>query len=218
MEDANKEEVSEKEATEALEKISAFVVEQIKAGADKQSISEKLVEMGIDEVQAGELVEGIHSEAIRTAEEQKPTLDSLWRGAVGGGVAAVVGGVIWGLIIIFTGYELGIVAWGLGGLAGFAVAFFSGGKAGLPLQLIAVFSSLLGIVIGKYFTFFHFFKEAIAAEHGAEAVADMSLLSVDTLAYFVVNITLLFGGIDILWVGLAVITAWRIPKGIGIKV
>ena len=92
------------------------------------------------------------------------------------------------------------------------------GKTGLPLQLIAVVSSILGIVIGKYFTFFHFFKGALAEEHGAEAVADMSLLSIGVLVFFIENLGLLFGGYDLLWVGLAVITAWRIPKGIGIKV
>ena len=113
MEETNKEEVSQEEAAEALEKISAFVVGQIKAGTDKQIISEKLVEMGVDADHAGELVEELHSQALRTAEEETPTFDSLWRGAVGGGVAAIVGGVVWGLIIIFTGYELGIVAWGV---------------------------------------------------------------------------------------------------------
>ena len=131
----------------------------------------------------------------KAAEDEKPILDSLWRGAVGGGVAAVVGGVIWGLITIFTGYRLAIAAWGVGGLAGFAVVFFSGGKKGLPFRLIAVLSCILGIIIAKYFTYFYFTRQ-----------------------YGEIAFLMWFGTIDIFFASLAVATAWIIPKRTKIKV
>ena len=127
------------------------------------------------------------------AEEEKPTLDSLWRGAVGGGIAAVVGGVIWGLITIFTGYKVAIAAWGVGSLAGFAVVFFSGGKKGLPIQLIAVLSSILGIIIAKYFIYFY-----LTRQYG--------------------QVGMWFSPIDIFFAGLGVGTAGIISKRSEIKV
>ena len=40
--------ISEKEQQEAMEKLFAFVMKQMKDGADKSTITQKLVEMGID--------------------------------------------------------------------------------------------------------------------------------------------------------------------------
>jgi hypothetical protein len=42
--------------------------------------------------------------------------------ALAGLVAAVAGGVAWGLIVRWSGYEVGFVAWGIGFLVGSAVA------------------------------------------------------------------------------------------------
>lgn len=140
---------------EALEKLYAFVIEQIKAGSDKSTISQKLVEMGLDAADATQIVETIHAQVVETAKEEQFTVSSLMPAMVGGGLAAVVGGAIWGLIVIATGYVIGFMAWGIGLICGFAVVLFSKGKKGVPLQVIAVLTSVLGIVIGKYFTFSH---------------------------------------------------------------
>jgi hypothetical protein len=43
-------------------------------------------------------------------------------------VAAVVGGVVWALIAIITDYEIGFVAWAIGGLTAYAVFYFSKGN------------------------------------------------------------------------------------------
>jgi hypothetical protein len=69
------------------------------------------------------------------------------------------------------------MAWGIGLLSGFAVMFAARGKKGLPLQVIAVLSSIAGIVIGKYGTFFYWVRESIREEYGAEAAADLSVFS-----------------------------------------
>jgi len=203
---------------DALKKLYAFVINQMKTGADKTVIAQKLVEMGISEGDAYSMVETIHAQVVKAAEEEQFTVSSLVPAMVGGGLAAVVGGGIWGLIVIATGYVIGYMAWGIGLICGFAVVLFSKGKKGVPLQVIAVLSSALGIVIGKYFTFFHYLKEAIAKEYGAEAASNISIFSEKVIQFFVENIGSMVSGFDILWVVLAVITAWRIPKGVGIKV
>ena len=63
------------------------------------------------------------------------------------------GGVVWGLIVKFSDYEVGIVAWGIGFIAGTAVVFATRGGKGPHLQVIAVVSALLGILLGKYLSY-----------------------------------------------------------------
>ena len=91
-------------------------------------------------------------------------------------------------------------------------------EKGVPLQVIAVLSSVLGIAIGKYVTFFHFLKEAIMKKYGPEVASEISLFSERVVQVFIEGIGSMVSGFDILWVVLAVITAWRIPKGLGIRV
>jgi hypothetical protein len=133
-------------------------------------------------------------------------------------LAAIVGGSVWALIVIATGYEIGFVAWGIGILAGLGVVLFSKGQRGLPLQLIAVITSALGVVIGKYGTFFYFFRKAIEGKFGADAASNVGLFSEKAVDSFSQNIGSMLSPFDLLWVVLAVMTAWRIPRGLGIKV
>ena len=131
---------------------------------------------------------------------------------LGGGLAALVGGSLWGLIVILTGHVIGYMALGIGLLSGYAVVLFARGKKGLPYQVIAVLSSVLGIAIGKYAIFFHFSKKAVASRYGEAVAANLSLFSDKVLQIFFWNIGSMLSPYDILWVFLAVITAWRIPK------
>ena len=47
-------------------------------------------------------------------------------------------------------------------IVGFGVVRFAGGAKGTPLQVVAVVSSVLGIVIGKYISYAYFFKQAVS--------------------------------------------------------
>ena len=128
--------------------------------------------------------------------------------AVGAGlVAAIVGGVVWGLIVKISDYEVGFVAWGIGFVAGTAVVFATRGAKGTQLQVIAVVSALLGILLGKYLAF------AFTVQDDAESVGDsIGLLSGDMFSLFRNNLDVVFSFFDLLWVGFAVFTAWRIPQ------
>ena len=75
-------------------------------------------------------------------------------------VAAVAGGIAWGLISKYTDYEVGIVAWGIGFVAGFVVERAAGGRRSPDLQAIAIVSALLGVLIGKYLGFAFAVQEA----------------------------------------------------------
>jgi hypothetical protein len=130
----------------------------------------------------------------------------------GGLLAALVGGSIWALIAVKTDYEIGFAAWGIGALAGFAVVFFARGRKGLPLQVIAVAASLLGILLGKYGTYWWELKSAVEEQLGKEAAAQFSLFSSEVMRFFKQDFRAVFGGYDLLWVAFAVFSAWKIPR------
>ena len=138
--------------------------------------------------------------------EERPAAAALLPALAAGLVAAVVGGVVWGLIVKWTDYEVGFVAWGIGFLVGFAVVTAARTR-GLALQVVAVLCALLGILVGKYLSFVWVLQNAAEDEFG-EAV-DIPVFSMDTFDLFRDNLDTIFGWIDLLWVGLAVLSAWR---------
>jgi hypothetical protein len=150
--------------------------------------------------------------SVGTIEDDEMTLGTLVPAMVGGGLAAVVGGALWGLIVNLTEYEIGYVAWAIGLAAGFGVLLFARGRRGVALQIIAVVSSIFGILLGKYFSFFHALKEVISEDYGAEAAATLSMFSGKVVNYFISKLGAMSSPYDLLWVILAVASAWRIPK------
>ncbi len=182
----------------------------IKFRTRKEDVSQSM--MGMETSGAGRVAQPIPAYIPKGPDSgQLAILPALF----GGGLAAAVGGSIWGLIVSLTGYVIGYMALGIGLLCGYAVVLFSRGGKGIPLQVVAVLSSVLGIAIGKYATFFYFVKKAVAKQHGEAVAANVSFLSEKMIQVFVYNIGSSLSAFDILWVLLAVITAWRIPKAIG---
>jgi steroid 5-alpha reductase family enzyme len=102
--------------------------------------------------------------------------------------AAAAGGVAWGLILKWTQYEVGFVAWGIGFLAATAAVTVAGKRSSTALQVIAVVATLAGIVLGKYLGY---------ALWGKDNGYDFQGM---------------WGWFDLLWVGLGVVTAWRIAQ------
>ena len=118
-----------------------------------------------------------------------------------------MGGVVWGLIVKISDYEVGIVAWGIGFLAGTAVVLAARGAKGQSLQVIAVVCALVGVLLGKYLSF------AFSVQEEAEALGfTIGLVSSEMFRIFRENLGDVFGLFDLLWIGLAVYTAWRVPQ------
>lgn len=120
--------------------------------------------------------------------------------ALGALLAAVIGGALWAAIAVETDYEIGLVAWAIGGLAGYTVVKLSQGKTTRVHQVIAVLASLLGILLGKYFMFSYIINEGI-----------QGIFASELLTLFMENISEFFGGMDIVFVILAIVTAWQMP-------
>jgi hypothetical protein len=135
--------------------------------------------------------------------EQRPSGSLLLAAGAGLGAAAV-GGVVWGLVVKWSDYEIGIVAWGIGFLVGAAVVAATRGGKGPALQAIAVVSALAGILLGKYLGF------AFVVQEQAEAAGvKLGLLSSELRTLFREDLGSVFGLFDLLWIGLALYTAWR---------
>lgn len=138
-----------------------------------------------------------------TAQPKRPLA---W--GVGAGLAAaVVGGVAWALIVKSTDYEVGILAWAIGFIVGTAAVFATRGGTGRQLQVVAVVLALTGILLGKYLGY-----ALILQEEAQTFGEEIGLFSSTMLEFFREDLDLVFGLFDLLWVGLAVASAWRITQ------
>jgi len=207
----------DKEREESGEDGVAFVADQMKAGADEDAIVAMLEERGVERAEAQQLVGTVYPELMRAAEAEQFTPQALLPAVAGGLLAAIVGGAVWGLIVILSDYEVGFVAWGIGFLAGFLVVRFAGGRKGVPLQAIAIVSSLVGIVLGKYIAYVYFIKEAVREQVSEEAADSIGYFDTDVMRAFREDFSNVFGGYDLLWAGLAIFTAWRMARPSGIR-
>ena len=141
---------------------------------------------------------------------------SYWRGkevesnkivlpVLGAVFAAIIGGAIWLAIAITTEYELGIIAWVIAGIAGYLVSVLAKRQTTVVHQVIAVIASLLGILLGKYFIYGYFVGyESISGIFSNEALSTFP-------EFLSTNFMDVFSGMDIVFVALAVITAWQLP-------
>jgi len=203
---------------EQVQQLYAFVAAEMKTGANKADIAAKLQEQGVGRTDAEQMVDTIYREIAAVVQKEQFTPGALMPAVVAGILAAALGGAVWAGIVVVTDYEVGFVAWGIGALCGFTVVLATRGRKGRPLQIVAVASSVLGILIGKYFTFYYFLTQMVADEQGTESVDWASALSPEVIQIFTENIGSMLGAYDLLWVGLAVFTAWGIPRGSGISV
>jgi hypothetical protein len=144
-----------------------------------------------------------------------PTTRQLVLAALAGLAAAIVGGIVWGLIVSATESELGIAAIGIGVLTGFAVVAVTRGSAGVPLQVIAALTAALGVVWGKYYAFVKVLQGVFDEQAPPGSDITIPLISSDTFRLFTEGLGELFSGWDIAWLGFAIYTAWRIPQGKG---
>ena len=141
-----------------------------------------------------------------------PSVGTLVPAVIGGVLASLAGGAAWAALVVISGYEIGFAAVGIGFLSGFGVVLFSRGGVGPLFQVIAALTSVLGVAAGKYGYYAYYLKQAVAEEYGMEVAANVKLFSVGVLQSFMMDASSFLGGFDILWVALAVVTAWKIPS------
>jgi hypothetical protein len=206
----------EKARAQAREHAVAAVVEQFKQGIPRESIIERLTQNGVEPDAARNFVDSIQTQLLAEVEKETISGASLFVAMAAAAVAAIIGGAIWGGIVILTDYEIGFMATGIGALSGYAVMFFTE-KKGRPLQIIAVASSLLGIFVGKYISFYAILKDLIRIDLGDAAASQVNILSGDVISLFFSAFGELLSPYDLLWIVLAIAAAWSIPRAVGAK-
>ncbi len=122
-------------------------------------------------------------------------------------VAALAGAVAWGLVARWTDYEVGVLAWGIGFLAGLAVLHTAGRRSTPAHQAVAIGAALVGVLVGKYLAF------AFVVQEESEFVGQsIGLFSGEMRSLFRESIGDVFGLFDLVWVAFAVGTAWYMTR------
>ncbi|CAI6085102.1 hypothetical protein PAECIP112173_04520 [Paenibacillus sp. JJ-100] len=126
---------------------------------------------------------------------------------IGGLIAAILGGVVWATVAAMTEYEVGLIAILVGVLCGYAVVLFSNKQIATVHKIIAIIFSLVGILLGKYLTVVYFTSELLTDASVLKLVFDGEMISafIETIQEYFSEPT------DLLFIGLAVLSAWQIP-------
>ena len=102
-----------------------YVRTQLQNGNDEETIISELGKSGVEANAARRLVDSMKLQAANAPMPNMAASSTIQSAILGGLIAALVSGFIWGGIIIATGYEIGWVAWFVGGACGYSVLLFS---------------------------------------------------------------------------------------------
>ncbi len=114
---------------------------------------------------------------------------------IGGISAAIVGGMIWGVITYFTHYQIGYMALAVGLLVGFAVRYFGAG-IDLVYGVVGATCAVLGCALGNLFSQIAFIAEAESMGY-FEVIPYLNLSVIGTI------FTESFSPMDVVFYGIA---------------
>lgn len=202
---------------ETANKMQEFVEKEMKQGTSLEMIvANATTQMGLDKAEARKTIEPLYRSSLEKAQAEIFTPNSLPVAIVAGVVAAIVGALVWALIAIVTDYEIGYMAIGIGALVALAIEFATKKKKGFPLQIVGIICSVLGIILGKYFSFAYIVKDIAQKEYGSQL--DFAyFFSGEAINSFIQAYSEIADGYDVLWVILAIAAAWTMLKPSGIK-
>ncbi|MDH3627337.1 MAG: hypothetical protein OES25_06725 [Acidobacteriota bacterium] len=125
---------------------------------------------------------------------------------VGGLTGATLGAVVWWGFTVITNIAFGLVAVVIGFAVGKGVVLLSGGKRHRNLQIMSVAISILGFAYGTYLVNRSFITDAMAAD-GQEVL--LPLLPGGDLLFNVISMG--FRPFDLVFLGICVYQAWKMP-------
>lgn len=102
----------------------------------------------------------------------------MFRGFLGGTIAAAIGAGIWAAVALLFDYELGILAWGIGGMVGFGVALGNRGEGSQAAGILAAALAVMSVSVGKYVAYESFMPSAeeIVSDYAAGLQENEELL------------------------------------------
>ncbi len=105
---------------------------------------------------------------------------------------ALLGALIWAIVAVATGFEIGWIAWGVGLLAGLGMAMgYRPAEGGVPAVLAAIMA-LVGVAAAKVFILAWYVVPALATAGAEAAVVDARMIA----QFRMVDETLKLRGID----------------------
>lgn len=137
--------------------------------------------------------------------------ENLLIGSIAAEAAALVGAIAWAAVVVVSNYELGILAWAIGWLVGFAVSKV-GKCTGSKAQIIAGFFAFVGIALGKYFAISYFIDVYAVEELGEEPAFLFGIFLPEQIEGFFQALPEISTPFDVLWVILALVTAVSMTK------
>ena len=133
--------------------------------------------------------------------------------AAGGLAGALVGAGVWAAVAVFGNLEIGIIAVLVGFLAGQGARLGAGNARGTPYQVAAAATALVGLLAAKYFIFAQF-----GAQELAESGMDVGPFHPALLQLFPRVLPGMLSPFDLLWVFIALSSAWSPLKPSGARV
>ena len=124
--------------------------------------------------------------------------------AIGAGIAAaLIGAILWAVITVFTGYEIGYMALGIGFLVGFAVRLGNG--TGIVFGGVGAILALLGCLLGNFFSIIGFFANA-------QHISVLAAFSAIDMSRIPTIMWTAFNPMDLLFYGIAVYEGYRFSQ------
>lgn len=202
---------------QTTKKIQEFVEKEMKLGNSLDMIvANASTTLGFDKAHAHQVIEPLYRSSIEKAKAEVFNPNCIPMAIVAGVIAAIVGAFVWAVIVIVTDHEIGYMAIGIGAIVALAVGFATKGKKGFPLQVVGVVCSVLGIILGKYFSFAYILKDVAQKEYATQ-LSFSYFFSLNAVKAFINAYSSIMDGYDFLWVILAVAAAWSLLKPSGIK-
>jgi len=133
-------------------------------------------------------------------------------GLAGGVLGGILGALVWWGFTVVTNITFGLVAVVIGIAVGKGVTLLSGNKRHLNLQIMSVGLSVLSFVYATFLVNRTFFQQAFEAEG---TPIEISLLP--STEMFVEVVKAGFSPIDLLFLGIVVWEAWKIPAPLAIQ-
>ena len=180
-------------------------------GASEWSALVKLREFNVQ--QASELAFADFEEPAETAQvDATPLSPSLALPALAGLITAGLGGWLWTGVAVAADREFRIISLVIASCCSGAIIYCSLGGRGTRFQLVACAATLMGILIGKSGVAWHLTRLTREAEGAAPDVFSWADLPGLLAEAFARHLPQTFGVSDLLWILLALITAWKIPE------
>ncbi len=197
----------------------SLILSKMKDGNTKAEILEELTataDSSTDPSVIASAVDKIYNDIVRESLSERFLMGAYFPSVVGGMLAAVIAGFIWGLIIKYTDYEIGLIGIAVGWLCAWSVLLFNNGKKGLPTQIISCGCAICGILIGKYWIFYYLLRNHLTEQYGYNFASRFPLVSMDTLRGFLGFMQESLRGdsimFQLLWISLALGSAWKMTK------